>query len=68
MHTLDEYFEWFRMEAQHLDAEIRPHVLGALDHKDPRQVFLNLDRLNRQAKLPGIWNSKLDEFFWLFCH
>lgn len=68
MKSLEEYRAWFRDEAKNLPTDVRRAVLGALEHGDPRQVFLDLNKLWEAKDLPAYWGPMLDEFFWGFCY
>jgi hypothetical protein len=47
---------------------VRQNVLHVLEHVDPREVFIGLNRLWEAGLLPELWGQNLDDFFWQFCY
>ncbi len=66
MTSLDEFYDWFRTEAQSLPPEIKTTVLEALDVHDHRNTFLKLESLQKSGALPSRWDEVLSSFYSRF--
>ena len=66
MDTPEEFYIWFRAEAESLPRDVKLSVLDALDKKVARQVYLGLHPLNEAKKLPASWEPMLAEFYSRF--
>ena len=63
---LENFLTWFWMEAEALAPEQRDRVNAALTQDNHRIVFLHLDELSKDGRLPTAWSVKLDEFYSRF--
>ena len=67
MQDLESSINWFREEATKLPAPDRSAVMTVLRVRDPRSIFMGLDSLERQHRLPDSWREPLTEFYGMFC-
>ncbi len=68
MKTMEEYIDWFRVEAESLHWQARERVLNSIDTKNPRSIFTSLDKLYEEGELSEAWNEVLTDFYGLFCY
>ncbi len=66
MTSLQDFYQWFRAEAEALPQDSKISVLESLTLKEPRQVFLVLDDLQKCGRLPPHWTRVLNSFYSLF--
>jgi hypothetical protein len=66
MVTLDDFYRWFRGQAQGLPPDTRAAVLEALAQENHRLTYLQLDELMTAGKLPTGWADRLAEFYSRF--
>jgi len=66
MTTPEEFYTWFRAEAEMLPLEVRLAVQDAISERTPRLAYLGLHELNEAGELPASWKPVLDEFYSRF--
>ena len=66
MMSLEEFRSWFRGEAETLPRDIKLQVFNALQSRDHRQLFLHLNNMDLQGRLPLNWKPMLDDFYSQF--
>lgn len=66
MKSLDDFHEWFRKEAYLLPEQTKGAAYKALETKNPRQIFVELDELRKAGKLPASWGGVLDLYYSKF--
>lgn len=62
MRSAEKYFEWFRAEAEKLSNDIKFEILDIIAHFNERNIYIELDRLHNEGKIPDSWRKKLDEY------
>lgn len=70
MKTKEEYIKWFLIESENLDWQTKKKVLSILDTeaKDPRDIFLALNKLYENKELNESWKQVLGAFWWEHCY
>ena len=68
MRQLDDYYAWFRAEAENLAGDARQSVLAALQNQQPLTVHRDLYDLFEAKKLPESWEDNLRSFWDFYCH
>jgi hypothetical protein len=64
--SLAEFHEWFRKELQRLPEKTRGAVWCALETNSPRQIFVELDALEKAGDLPAPWGEMLTDYYSKF--
>lgn len=62
----DDFYRWFRAEAEKLPTVTRVAVHEALAQQNHRLVYLQLHELMAAGKLPQPWSERLAEFYSRF--
>jgi len=65
MKTTDEFIEWFLSESEKLHWQTRRKVLSILDTetKNPKHIFLGINKMYENKELPESWKDVLIELF-----